>query len=194
MSIYERFSFSKPKWNIVQDKKVYETPIFSLHQIELIPDNKKLPAYFFRLIAPEWINVMALTAQNEIVLVEQYRVGVEESTLEIPGGMVDENEEPLQAAQRELLEETGYQSEHWEKIGVTSANPAIQNNYTHLYLAKNCIKVQEPVNDGNEDTLAHTMPLNRFLRLVKDGTVHHAIVLAAVAQYLLSENLLLHSG
>lgn len=184
----DRFLFSKPKWNIIQDKKVWETPIFSLHQIELLPDKKKKPVHFYRLDAPEWINVIALTPNNEILLVEQYRVGVDETTLEIPGGMVDAQEEPMHAAQRELLEETGYMADHWIKMGETSANPAIQTNFTHLYLAKDCRKVQEPENDGNEDILAHIMPLNCFMKLVKNGTIHHAIVLAAVAQFLLMEN------
>lgn len=182
------FSFSKPKWNVIQDKKVWETPIFSLHQIELLPANQKETVHFYRLDAPEWINVIALTPNNEILLVEQYRVGVDETTLEIPGGMVDEREKPIKAAQRELLEETGYGSDDWVKLGETSANPAIQTNYTHLYLAKDCRKIQEPENEGHEDIEAHLMPLNTFLDLVKNGTIHHAIVLAAVAQYLLSEN------
>lgn len=182
------FSFSKPKWNIIQDKKVWETPIFSLHQIELLPDNQKKTVHFYRLDAPEWINVIALTPDNEILLVEQYRVGVDETTLEIPGGMVDAHEEPIRAAQRELLEETGYGSDLWVPLGKTSSNPAIQTNFTHLYLAKNCRKIQEPENDGNEDIMAHIMPLNTFFELVKNGTIHHAIVLSAVAQYLLSEN------
>lgn len=120
-------------------------------------------------------------------MVEQYRVGVDETTLEIPGGMVDGEEEPIKAAQRELLEETGYGSNQWVKLGKTSANPAIQTNFTHLYLAKECRKLKEPENEGNEDIKVHTMPLPRFLELVKSGTIHHAIVLAAVAQYLLAE-------
>jgi len=187
MSMSDRFTFSKPKWNIIQDKKVWETPIFSLHRIELLPDKKEKTVHFYRLNAPEWINVIALTPEENVLLVEQYRVGVDETTLEIPGGMVDGDEEPIKAAQRELLEETGYGSNQWVKLGKTSANPAIQTNFTHLYLAKECRKLKEPENEGNEDIKVHTMPLPRFLELVKSGTIHHAIVLAAVAQYLLAE-------
>lgn len=182
----DRFLFSKPKWNIIQDKKVWETPIFSLNQIELLPDKKEKTVHFYRLNAPEWINIIALTSDHDIVLVEQYRVGVDETTLEIPGGMVDADEEPIKAAQRELLEETGYRSDHWMKLGEASSNPAIQTNFTHLYLAKDCHKIQEPENDGNEDIKVHIIPLNHFMELVKKGTIHHSIVLAAVAQYLLS--------
>lgn len=185
----DSFTFSKPRWQRVKDTKVCETPIFSLHQIDLLPGHQHKEAPFFVLDAPEWINVIALTPENEIVLVEQYRAGIHEPTLEIPGGMVDEGETPEEAARRELAEETGFTSKNWVCIGKTSSNPAILTNYTHLYLAENCIKTTSQHTDGNEDIAIHTLPVSRFLQLVKDGTVHHAIVLAAVAQYLLHQKM-----
>ena len=186
MSKHLSFTFTKPKWKVEQDNKVYETPIFSLQQIKLIPDQKRTPSDFYVLDAPEWINIIALTPENEILLVEQYRAGIDEPTLEIPGGMVDSGEEPMEAAKRELLEETGFESEKWSKFGKISANPAIQNNFTHLYLALDCIKTDEQKMDGTEDILLHQLPLNHFLELVKNGTVHHSIVLAAITHLLLS--------
>ncbi|MCC5942765.1 MAG: NUDIX hydrolase [Balneolaceae bacterium] len=181
------FTFSKPKWNVVEDKKVFETPIFSLHEIELIPDKIENTHPFYVLNAPEWINVIALTADHEIVLVEQYRAGIDEVTLEIPGGMVDRGESPAEAAQRELLEETGFRSKSWTFLGKTSSNPAILSNYTHLYLAENCEKTDKQHTDGSEDIRIHKMPMKNFLELVSRGVVHHSIVLAAVAQYLLKK-------
>lgn len=179
------FKFSKPLWKVLKDKKVYETPIFSLNEKKVLPDESENPALFYVINAPEWINVIALTAEKEIVLVEQYRHGIHESTLEIPGGMVDAGENPMQAAKRELLEETGYSSSEWEKMGKTSSNPAIISNFTHLYLAKNCIKTDEISLDGHEDIEVHVVPLSEFLNLVESGVVHHAIVLAAVSKLLL---------
>lgn len=140
---------------------------------------------FFVLDAPEWINVIAMTADQQAVLVEQYRYGTEEPTLEIPGGMVDTGEKPLEAAQRELLEETGYRSDAWSSLGKVSANPAIMTNYTHMYLAENCVFEGAENPDTHERINVHKIPVQDFLELVKDGTVHHAIVLAAVARYLL---------
>ncbi len=183
----DSFSFSKPKWDIIEDKKLLETPIFSLHQRDLLPHKKTETAPFYVLDAPDWINVIALTVDQKIVLVEQYRAGVHESSLEIPGGMVDEDESPLESAKRELLEETGYQSKKWTKLGHTSANAAILNNYTHMYLAENCIKVDEQNLDGNEDIAVHVLELDYFLELVKNSTVHHSIVVAAVAHLLLHQ-------
>lgn len=179
------FKFSKPLWKVLKDKKVYETPIFSLNEKEVLPDESDDPALFYVINAPEWINILALTAEKEIVLVEQYRHGIHESTLEIPGGMVDEDENPMEAAKRELLEETGYSSSQWKMMGKTSSNPAIMSNFTHLYLAENCIKTDEISLDGHEDIKVHVLPLKKFLKLIENGVVHHAIVLAAVSKLLL---------
>jgi len=179
------FRFSKPKWNVKEDKKVFETPIFSLHEIELIPDKIESTHPFYVLNAPEWINVIAITKAGNIVLAEQYRAGIHQVTLEIPGGMTDKGETPLEAARRELLEETGYSSDSWTFLGKASSNPAILNNFTHLYLAEQCKKTDDQHTDGSEDIGVHEIPLDDFFKLVSEGIVHHSIVLAAVAQYLL---------
>jgi 8-oxo-dGTP pyrophosphatase MutT (NUDIX family) len=181
----DSFSFSKPKWEIIEDKKLLETPIFSLHERQLLPHKKSETASFYVLEAPDWINVIALTENRDVVLVEQYRAGIHESSLEIPGGMVDEDESPMESAKRELLEETGYQSKKWTKLGTTSGNAAILNNYTHIFLAEECIKVDEQQLDGNEDIAVHVLNLDYFLELVKNSTIHHSIVVAAVAHLLL---------
>ena len=133
------------------------------------------------------MNVIALTPEEEVILVEQYRFGIREPTLEIPGGMVDAPESPLDGAKRELLEETGYVSDRWTRLGKVSSNPAIQNNYTHLYLARDCRFEGAQNPDTHERINVHTVSLDRFLNLVEDGTIHHAIVVAAVARFLLYE-------
>ncbi len=179
------FHFTKPNWQIIKDTKVFETPIFNLHERKVKPADGSGSSNFYILDAPEWINIIALTSSREIVLVEQYRHGIDTSTLEIPGGMVDPGENPLEAAKREMAEETGFTSDLWTQIGRSSSNPAFLNNFTHLYLAENCIKTEEQHTEGNEDIAVHVMGIDKFLDLVRDGTVHHSIVLSAVTNLLL---------
>jgi 8-oxo-dGTP pyrophosphatase MutT (NUDIX family) len=181
------FIFTKPAWKVVQDKKVYETPIFNLHQKKMTPSGPKEAGTFYILDTPEWINVIALTPDREIILVEQFRFGIEKCTLEIPGGMVDPGETPIESAIRELAEETGYTTGKWTKLGEVSSNPAIMTNFTHLYLAEDCIKSEEQHTGEHEDIRVHKMPVDDFLDLVKSGVIHHAIVLSAVSQYLLKD-------
>lgn len=186
----KQFKFTKPGWNILKDKKVYETPVFNLHKKDFDSPDHVLKHPYYVIEAPAWINVIALTNSDprEIVLVEQFRSGILESTLEIPGGIQDPGETPEQAIKRELLEETGYESNKWTSLGKISSNPAILSNFTYLFLAENCVKTKEQHTDASEDISVHLLPLNQFLDLSSQGIIHHSIVLAAIARYLLLQN------
>ncbi|WP_138430870.1 NUDIX hydrolase [Fodinibius saliphilus] len=183
------FRFSIEPWSVIHQNKEYQTPIFNLlhRKMKLEADDEENEGDFYVLKAPEWVNVLPITSDSEVVLVEQYRYGIEEPTLEVPGGMVDPGEEPLEAIQRELLEETGYRSEEWSSLGKVSANPAIMTNFTHLFLAEGCAfeGIQESGGDIHERIKVHKIPLEEFLSYSSDGTIHHTIVLATVARYLL---------
>lgn len=181
------FNFTKPVWDLTKDKKVYETPVFDLHEKHFNPPDQVANHPYYVIHAPDWINVIALTNESpkKIILVEQFRAGICKPTLEIPGGMIDDGETPQFAAKRELLEETGFESESWTSLGKVSSNPAILTNYTHLYFADNCTKITAQHTDESEDIDAHTLPLDEFLNLVRDGTVNHSIVVAAVGRFLL---------
>lgn len=187
----KNFEFSVKPWSIVRENKEYSTSIFKLlkQRTRLESAAEVLEGNFYILDAPEWVNVMPLTADEEIILVEQYRHGTQEPTLEIPGGMVDGGESPLEGAKRELLEETGYRSDTWKGLGKVSSNPSMMNNYTHMYIARDCEFVGAQNPDEHERIEVHKMVLDDFLSYVEDGTVHHAIVLAAVARYLLKHEM-----
>lgn len=180
-----RFPFTVEPWKVLNENKEYITPIFKLLKRRYRLESENLEADFYVLDAPEWTNVIALTPEREIILVEQYRYGTREPTLEIPGGMVDAGEEPLEAIKRELMEETGYVDGNWRPLGKVSANPAILNNYTHLYLAENCRFTGAENPDEHERIHVHTMPVEKFLDYVHDGTIHHTIVVAAAARLML---------
>lgn len=116
----------------------------------MMPNGHVVPEYFV-LEYPNWVNIVALTEDNRVILVRQYRHGVEESVLEIPGGVIDEGEDSLTAAKRELLEETGYRFNSFEMLCDLFPNPATSNNITTTYLARGGKKVQEQELDSQED-------------------------------------------
>lgn len=143
---------------------------------------------FFTLRAPDWINVIAATREGDFILVEQFRHGTKRSSLEIPGGVIDaEDADPLTAARRELLEETGYQtaSENWHSLGFISSNPALFNNYCHIFFAEACTCEAAQNLDTNEDINVRLLGPQAFARAVSSGEIHHALAVAAVARLLL---------
>jgi 8-oxo-dGTP pyrophosphatase MutT (NUDIX family) len=129
--------------------------------------------------AVDWVNVIAVTPDERVVLIRQYRVGIEKVCLEIPGGMVDPGEDAETAAARELVEETGYTAQTWQKLGVVAPNPAIMNNYLHSFLALGAEKTHEQRLEGSEIIEVELVPLRNVRELLHNGTIEHALVVAA---------------
>jgi len=137
---------------------------------------------YFKLDGPDWVNVVAFTPLaegGELLVVEQYRHGIEEPTFEIPGGACDPGEEPLASARRELAEETGFVSDRWIFLGHCTPNPATQGNRAHTFLALDCRQVAELNPDFTEELALHACGWGEWEGLLRRGEVHHALVLTA---------------
>lgn len=134
---------------------------------------------FYRLEGPDWVNVIAFTEAMDLLVVEQFRHGIDRATLEIPGGGCDPGEDPLASAQRELEEETGHRSEHWTALGSCTPNPATQANRCHTFLALDCRPMGELNLDQAEELKLWSCSWQEWEERLKKGEIHHALVLTA---------------
>lgn len=167
------------KWEILKSELLESNRVFATRKDVGVSPVTGKEHDFFVIEAPDWVNIVALTAQDEVVLIKQYRHGIRAETIEIPGGVIDSGESPLEAARRELLEETGYISDNWEQIGEVVPNPAIQNNRCYTFLALSSEKVKEPNFDSTEYIVTFTVPAAEIPKLVSERRITHSLVVAA---------------
>ena len=129
---------------------------------------------------PDWACVLALTDDGEAILVEQYRYGVDRVLLELPAGMIDQGEDPAEAARRELTEETGYAARQWDALGRLAVEPGRHTNYGHVFVARGCHRTGDPVPEATEDLRVRVVPARTLPALVEAGEIAHGIHAAAV--------------
>lgn len=171
-------------WKRIESEEVANCRIFKVRKDKSINSDGKEHS-FFVLENEDWVNIIPITKNREVVLIEQYRHGIEAMTLEIPGGMVDEGENAQFAAERELIEETGYKPREVVYLGKTHPNPATHDNTVHHYLALDCEKVSETTFDSTESIVTHLVPLEEFAKMITDEKITHSLVVAAFCRYLL---------
>jgi len=172
-------------WKCIRSKPAQSFRVFSIRTDTVISPRTGMEHDFYVIESRNWVNIIPLTNDHQVVMIRQYRHGSREVTLEIPGGLVDPGDTPEKAAARELLEETGYQAEELMKIGSVNPNPAIFNNRCYTFIARNVTKTRDPMPDQTEDIEAVLIPLVDIPELIRKGKIDHAIVIGAFTHYFL---------
>lgn len=173
-------------WQTLKSTIAFQTGYFRLRVDECkLPDGRIMPRYHV-IEFPDWVNVVPITRDGQMILVRQHRHAVEADFLEIPGGSTDPHhkEDPRAGGERELLEETGYRSTEWVSCGFHYPNPALQSNRLHVFAAFDCEYVQAPHLDPFEDLTVELHPVADVLRRWHAGEFQHALIAASIARAL----------
>jgi 8-oxo-dGTP pyrophosphatase MutT (NUDIX family) len=168
------------KWKVISSEIALKAHIFRYLKVKSQSPNTEAIGDFDVIQCFNWVNVLALTKDKKLIMVKQYRHGIQDVTLEIPGGAVHPEEDFLLAAQRELAEETGYSSSRWKKMGRVSANPAFMNNYCETYLALDAECTTSQKLDDFEEINVELYSLEDIRVMVNSGQIHHSLVIAAL--------------
>jgi ADP-ribose pyrophosphatase len=163
-------------WRRDRSEQVADCRVFNVRRDHSTDPRDGRAHDFYVIEAPDWINVIPLTDDGRVILIEQYRHGTGEISLEIPGGMVDAGESPRDAAARELLEETGYEASEVVLLGKARPNPALQDNWIHTYVARGLRYRHEPLNAGTEQTVVRLVSVEKIPSLIEEGKITHALV------------------
>jgi ADP-ribose pyrophosphatase len=164
-------------WQIQSSEIIADCRIFKVRKDVVVSPRTGQPHDMFVLEQPNWVNVIPLTSDDQVVMVEQWRHGSRSVQLETPGGLMDDGETPEQCGRRELLEETGYEAGSIVRLGTVYPNPAIQSNLQHYIFAKGCRKVAEQKLDQAEDVTVKLVPLAKIPQMIQAGEITHGIVI-----------------
>jgi len=164
-------------WETLETEQLADCKIFRVHR-ERKKHGHRVDD-FYVLTSSDWVNIIPLTPDGEVVMIEQYRYGCDAVTLEVPGGIMNPGEEPPVSARREMIEETGYDTKRIEPLGMNEPNPAFLRNRCYSFLALDACATAETRFDEHENIRVRLVPLARIPGMIRDGIITHSLVIVA---------------
>ncbi|WP_161630020.1 NUDIX hydrolase [Desulfogranum mediterraneum] len=173
-------------WVVAEERELLKTPVATITSGPVRCCRSGREKEFVRFDFSDWVNVVAVTPERRLVMIRQFRYGSRRQEIEIPGGMIDPGEDPVSAACRELLEETGYTGREPNIIGKVCPNPALQRNSCYTVLVRDAVKTAEPRFDDMEDIACFLHSHEEVESMVRQGLIDHGLVLNALMFYRMS--------
>jgi len=172
------------KWEILSKKTIGSYPVFSIQERVCQHPIRKTKANFYIAEGFDWALAIAETPDGKLIFINQYRFGIDDFSWEFPAGCIEKGEDPVHAAQRELLEETGYKGCEALLLGQCKPNPALQNNTCYFVFIKGAIPSIEGTNwDPVEEIEVSTNSIEEIEQMIDRGDAPHSINYAAIYYY-----------
>lgn len=168
------------RWEKLGHSVLASTRVFDLQSVRYRHPRRGTERDFVVMRPPGWVNVVAVTPDGQLVLVRQFRFGVDDFTTEVPGGLMDAGETPVQTGVRELREETGFIGTDARLLGTVQPNPAIQSNLCHVVLVTGAQRTAETAWDADEEIEIQLRPVDDVLAAARSGGIGHSLVLCAL--------------
>lgn len=168
------------RWRALEHRLLLQTRVFDVRTTRFHHPVRNVERDFIVIEPPDWVNVIALTPDNQMVLVRQFRYGTDAFSLEIPGGVIEKGEPPEVAGVRELQEETGYVGSRMSTLGQVHPNPAIQSNRCHFILVEQATALKPVAWDHDEEIEVLLFPIDEVFALARSGQITHSLVLNAL--------------
>ena len=171
------------KWKVLDREYIIKRPWLTARRDKVeLPDGRIIEEYYV-LEYLDWVNVIAITKDGQFIIERQYRHGLGVNSIELPCGVMEKGETPLEAAQRELLEETGYGNGKWSKLMTIAPNPGSMSNLTHCFLAVGVEKISEQSLDATEELTVHLMGEDEIKSLLENDQIYQALMVAPLFKY-----------
>jgi len=159
------------KWKILNSENVLENEFFKITSERCQKTDGSVVESYYRIERPEVVMIIPITKDQEVVLIEQYRQPVRSTDIELPAGYLDTGESLEQAADRELLEETGYKAPKLEKLQDVFSSAGLMSNSIHFFIAKDAEKIAEPQPEPNEEIIVRPTPIKEAFNLLEQSKI-----------------------